>query len=448
MFFFRERQIIIIEYLFNIFFYLQSNWNGKTAGGCRNYTSFVYNPQFHIQVTKPTTITALLSQTEKDDFDALGLYVFKAPNNCNSKISPEDLLDKGSFASGHESTLRFTVNDSCIVIPCTFHPEKESNFDISFFTSKTLSESIKVTELLDTEEVSVNGEWNYSNAGGCTSYSTWRNNPQYVIKSEKQCDISVRLVQPELDGEKYHPIGIFVFKDTGKRRLLVRPSDVLVSSACSSTDAITLKIESHLLQKNSEGLFTCVVMPCTYYPALEGKFELFASVEAENPLPVIDTYEPFHQQAFPSEWNADSAGGCLNHGATWRNNPQFQFKALQDSKIMVVLHLPNEKTDSKHSIGFYICEAPKEGHKVYSLTEKTIKKRAPFRKSFEAYCPFTVKEGMIYNIIPCTFRPGVESTFSISIFSNQPDVVSLSPVKEHSRIDVSVCIIIYFFKFY
>lgn len=387
-------------------------------------------------------VNILLSQTELEEFDAVSLYIFSAPSaNCNSKIVPTELIEKGPFGSHRECSFTFQAENNCIIVPCTFHAEKEAKFNLDIFTP--FDSSCNVKELLDTKEVSIEGEWNSKTAGGSTSYSTWRNNPQYVIKSKSRCDLTLRLVQDQkssTDDEKLHPIGLYVFKDTGKRRLLVRPDDVLISSPCSSLEAIDLKISSSLLQEKEKGIFSCVVMPCTFYPDLETKFSLHVAVPSDvEEIPIIDSYDPFYQQTLSSEWTSETSGGCLNNGKTWRDNPQIQCKALIDTRLMLLLHLPNSKDDTKHSIGFYVTEAQDNSQKTFQLTPDNIVKKAPFRKSFEAYCPFNIEAGKVYNIIPCTFHAGIESSFTFSIFSNQPEAATLSPVLDYKKISVQVC---------
>jgi hypothetical protein len=58
---------------------MKGEWKGKTAGGCKNHNTFKYNKQFHIVVREPTRATIVLSQTEHEKFDPLGIYVVKTP---------------------------------------------------------------------------------------------------------------------------------------------------------------------------------------------------------------------------------------------------------------------------------------------------------------------------------------------------------------------------------
>ena len=54
-------------------------WEGASAGGCKNYPATVCNnPQYSLEMEKSTTVTVTLSQTLKDPFAPIGIYVCKS----------------------------------------------------------------------------------------------------------------------------------------------------------------------------------------------------------------------------------------------------------------------------------------------------------------------------------------------------------------------------------
>jgi hypothetical protein len=54
-------------------------WEGASAGGCKNYPATVCNnPQYSLELEKATTVTVTLSQTAKDPFAPIGLYICKS----------------------------------------------------------------------------------------------------------------------------------------------------------------------------------------------------------------------------------------------------------------------------------------------------------------------------------------------------------------------------------
>ncbi len=63
-------------------------WEGASAGGCKNYPATVCNnPQYSLELEKATTVTVTLSQTLKDPFAPIGIYVCKSRGeSCEKRI--------------------------------------------------------------------------------------------------------------------------------------------------------------------------------------------------------------------------------------------------------------------------------------------------------------------------------------------------------------------------
>ena len=64
----------------------QGKWEGSSAGGCKNNPTVANNPQFSLEA-KRGVITITLSQTQKDEFDSIGLYVAKIGHSQSRKSS-------------------------------------------------------------------------------------------------------------------------------------------------------------------------------------------------------------------------------------------------------------------------------------------------------------------------------------------------------------------------
>eukprot|EP01098_Paradermamoeba_levis_P007344 TRINITY_DN3030_c0_g1_i1.p1 TRINITY_DN3030_c0_g1~~TRINITY_DN3030_c0_g1_i1.p1 ORF type:complete len:276 (-),score=68.09 TRINITY_DN3030_c0_g1_i1:34-861(-) len=109
-----------------------AEWGGKTAGGCLNYPTAKFNPQFLLQVKKVTEVNLILSQREKADFDQIGLYIFrtKDPSQKIAQLKPMDLVGKAEFESSKEALCSAKLDPSFYyrIIPCTFDPKMESHF--------------------------------------------------------------------------------------------------------------------------------------------------------------------------------------------------------------------------------------------------------------------------------------------------------------------------------
>jgi hypothetical protein len=67
-------------------------WEGNSAGGNKNHAASVCNnPQYSLELEKSTTVTVTLSQTTKEPFDAIGLYVCKSKVGSSISATAQDL---------------------------------------------------------------------------------------------------------------------------------------------------------------------------------------------------------------------------------------------------------------------------------------------------------------------------------------------------------------------
>eukprot|EP00455_Lapot_gusevi_P042505 TRINITY_DN504_c0_g1_i3.p1 TRINITY_DN504_c0_g1~~TRINITY_DN504_c0_g1_i3.p1 ORF type:complete len:149 (-),score=33.52 TRINITY_DN504_c0_g1_i3:133-579(-) len=119
----------------------------------------------------------------------------------------------------------------------------------------------------------------------------------------------------------------------------------------------------------------------------------------------------------PGEWRGVNAGGCRNYD-TWSNNPQYVLITSQRTNAFVTVCQSdmsdcNEEGVSAsqlHPIGVYVIN--KDGDTVA---------KAPFTHSPEVSCELELDEhGSPYLMIPCTFEPGMEAKFTLTVFSPHP----------------------------
>ena len=155
---------------------VDSSFTDKTAGGCRNYATFIDNPQFLVTAQEPTDIRVLVTpkvgvvhmvsltpnvnciivmQGSKECDSHLGIYVVEAHGESSSKlfkISSKDIRSKAVFASKQAGSVSSfvekqvrTPQDSysiiqsdiilqLILIPCTFEPGHEFGFELSILS--------------------------------------------------------------------------------------------------------------------------------------------------------------------------------------------------------------------------------------------------------------------------------------------------------------------------
>lgn len=67
-------------------------WEGSSAGGNKNHPATVCNnPQYSLELEKATTVTITLSQTAKEPFANIGLYVCKSKAGSSISASAQEL---------------------------------------------------------------------------------------------------------------------------------------------------------------------------------------------------------------------------------------------------------------------------------------------------------------------------------------------------------------------
>jgi hypothetical protein len=100
-----------------------------------------------------------------------------------------------------------------VVVPCTFKPEQEAEYSLSLFSKSP--EFVDVVTLQpapdDFIELEMKGEWRGVTAGGCLNQSTWRNNPQFQLKTDKKASMWVSLSVPNKDNKEIS-IGFYIVK--------------------------------------------------------------------------------------------------------------------------------------------------------------------------------------------------------------------------------------------
>jgi hypothetical protein len=117
---------------------LQGEWRGPTAGGCKNYGSWVANPQFALYVEAPTAVVIVLCQTEKNNYHGIGFYVLEQPT---ADSSPARLIAKSKFVTAIEGALEVPLQNpgNYIIIPTTFEPGKEDYFSVTVYSKVDFS---------------------------------------------------------------------------------------------------------------------------------------------------------------------------------------------------------------------------------------------------------------------------------------------------------------------
>jgi len=158
--------------------------------------------------------------------------------------------------------------------------------------------------------------------------------------------------------------------------------------------------------------FHLIIVPSTFQPGLCADFTL--AVHAD-PKPVLQrVMERWSEASVQDQWLGETAGGCRNH-KTWSNNPQFALTfadtaAMPNSKAIVIL-CQDASRNPLEAIGFYVLNQSGQ-----------VVAKASFMRAPEVCVQIPVDTASLlsagrYSILPCTFAPGAETTFSLSVFA-------------------------------
>jgi hypothetical protein len=261
----------------------------------------------------------------------------------------------------------------------------------------------------------IQGEWKDKTAGGSLLWPTWRYNPQYLLKVSEDGPVTITLEQHN-DNNLNH-VGFYVMKaPPNGRRLLVARGNQVGKSGFFTHKYVAV---NHAL---AAGTYT--IIPCTLDPKKEGTFTLKVSSGTLTPLSQASEY---YEVSVNGEWTGVSAGGCRNH-RTFKNNPKFHLLVTGHCDIesemetttttLFVLLSQTEKHDF-NPLGFYVVKS--EDTKV---VRKVLSKNIVCQVAFESDNTTEVIETCTlapghYTIFPCTFDPGYEAHFTLTIFSDK-----------------------------
>jgi len=259
----------------------------------------------------------------------------------------------------------------------------------------------------------VKGSWKGESAGGGITNPTWRWNPQFILQlNDKTDNITIKLDQIE-----DNHIGFYITKpDEKKKRLLNIRNKLIAKSGFFSYKSVTLQIN---LEPGDY-----IVIPSTLDPKNEGNFTISTS---HGTITKFDEKKEYYEISKNGEWKGLSAGGCKNH-KSFKHNPQYHIlvtghsgidSSEMESTLTQTTILVSQTKIPFNSLGFYVVKLSEQND-----VSKVLSKNISFQTDFESdnqnevIGSFNLQPGH-YSVFPCTFEPGNESQFSMTIFSDK-----------------------------
>jgi len=124
------------------------------------------------------------------------------------------------------------------------------------------------------------------------------------------------------------------------------------------------------------------------------------------------------------EWDASSAGGCLNYACSWRQNPQFVLYLPRESRVFVAITQPPllGSIGERDYLSIGVCVLRGNGHRrLLTVRRDMLLGASPISDtrevSFSLTLPATTP-GNPHIIIPYTFEPGELGRFKLSMWAD------------------------------
>jgi len=244
------------------------------------------------------------------------------------------------------------------------------------------------------------------------AFPTWRYNPQIFVQSDEPQEVQLQVAQ-DIRSKFY--IGVVAGKTNGRvsRQLALEPNQIVNRTEPEANQSVktTIELEAGVLY---------VVIPSTFSPGEEGKYLLTFTSSKELKISELPPGEEWKYVTQKGEWKGKSSGGCLNH-ETFANNPQFVLKAeLLTNAIILLTQSPTQSESESDTVGLYVFETKSVKAKLTAaqMAPKEMRASSDFSRTIEATCEIQLQPKKIYCIVPCTFEPGHQNAFDLTVFSD------------------------------
>lgn len=301
----------------------------------------------------------------------------------------------------------------------TLSASTEHMADIDFY-------KIPKTEKHVWKQFNIDGEWTEANSGGGDILGLeWRRNPQYLVTLTRTADLCVALKQDETTLS----IGFYIVRqvDAGKKV-------VSYEHEVAKTDSFKNLCSTGVnLAKVPAGNY--VIITSAFEASQIGKYHLIVYTDDQDAdvEPVTKMWD--HSHVLKGEWKDETAGGSPNNPESFTHNPQYRLQLpAVDHPVSVLVQLIQESSHfDETGIGFFMLKRHDDGHTRLRpgqvQSEDVRAKPEGWIAKVDVMCRTTIQpdESRVYTIIPSTFKPGVNRSFHINVFSEDNIFLELLP---------------------
>lgn len=173
-----------------------------------------------------------------------------------------------------------------------------------------------------------------------------------------------------------------------------------------------------------------VVIPYTQELVAKGKYSLLVFTKPNHHVDFSPLVPWQYSASCESEWRGTAAAGCQNN-KQWKNNPQFLLELPKDKENVNIYVLVSQRKLEVDLIPYQVLPYPVFiGFYLYDAdVDEKLGESEKWKNAREVYTHFklSTKTRNRFVLIPATFEANQETTFTISVFSDDQVFLKLKP---------------------
>jgi hypothetical protein len=421
----------------------EGEWRGGTSGGPPLCGTWRNNPQFHLYPSEGMEVTIILRQ--RNDLSSTEEYIGFTVHRASTirsilHYSEADVALSVNHENGHAvaGTVRLSGMQErrgmpYVIVPSCAKAQVETGFTLEVIANKKVHLT-KIPAANNWRSIVFPVSLKYSdrNTGGSFRFSSWRNNPQYLLHLpfEKQGDVLINVTNQNVSDDT--EIGVVLLKadpwDHGRRRKISVTAEEILSD--SGEKVHSNELQTSVAVKGTEPL---IIMPYASMPFSEVNLTLSIYSAADVEIGVVNEW---YSEVVDGGWELGlTSGGHRSGNRTWSNNPFYALNLTRSTRLTAVLlqyprgpEKPQAKKVGKHrvflpppitnpqnkiSIGMDLVLSDEDNTGVQS-TRHTYEGEVSMSAVLQ---PCTTTP---YLLVPHSFEPEQEADFKLMVFSDQP----------------------------
>jgi len=430
---------------------------------------FFLNPQFRIQISRPTHLYISLVQSDLNPsgYQSVNMLLVKG-KSLIWDLNEADIVGRIDFGDKKKKQREITVDIQLqpkdglsFVLICYQDTPKPDTKKTRFYIRTFSSEPLTLERIPSPHVITLESSWQERSAGGPRQKAvkdgkvlkenySWCKNPQFTILSAKANQIKVildRQVGRKRHGATPATVGFTVTRlqsspdeNSASRSRAQRKAAAKTSSDTESKlPPIKRKLsllpnewvqETSFAQEDTACMFLSLNKgfgPLTIIPSLseEGIFGNFSlHIYSERPLSHAVTLPEKKHQIEVGSWTAENTGGCHlfsqsfeTKTPTWQRNPVFTLSCPQKSQAKITLARSERRWASMIAkdavgcmIGFYVIQG--------DISRDNVIVETTFVPTHEISYELSLSPGVKYSIMPCTYEVNKIGDFILGVSCN------------------------------